>query len=582
MPLSTVDSERLFLRRIFGNGQQCPPHLKRISDKILEKCGGLPLAILAISGLLATNLLEHPIFFHNRQEDQWEQVQNSIGQGLGSNPTAEGMMRILSFSYLDLNPCLRSCLLYLSIYPEDVMIYKKDLIMRWIVEGFIPEEHGQTMYELGERCYNELVNRRRTAVESMTQFLILSYPSPKKRTLLLCLVYPVYILIHKTRPVDCLYRVAVKFLQICFYLMLGHLLLLGVAVKLPSLQEFKNLRALSFEGCRQLEDHLVGIGNLCHLKHLRFHKTGIRKFPEEIVKLQFLETLEISLYYSAVDSGIILPDDIGGMQALQVLEGIDVFRHSTKFCQQLGQLTNLRKLRLELWLFSAGENFQEQIKELVSSIRKLGNEKLYSLRADGGYEYEYEEPMEEFAFHLDESWFYALRGLRELVMRAPIPLRVPRSMNSFSNVHKLWLHLFEIQQADIDILGNLPALQELTLFAEDYAAAGPKGGPLRISPNHGFSFLTYFLIATESGDLGLIFEAGSMPKLQKLVLIFMEYDSWSQTNGNFAFGIGHLACLTSVHISRTNGGFQSESKDSFERAIEAHPNHPSLEELEWE
>lgn len=140
MPLSTVDSERLFLRRIFGNGQQCPPHLKRISDKILEKCGGLPLAILAISGLLATN----------RQEDQWEQVENSIGHGLGSNPAVEGMMRILSFSYFDLNPCLRSCLLYLSIFPEDAKIHKKDLILRWIVEGFIPEERGQTMYELGE------------------------------------------------------------------------------------------------------------------------------------------------------------------------------------------------------------------------------------------------------------------------------------------------------------------------------------------------------------------------------------------------------------------------------------------------
>lgn len=143
-----MDSERVFLRRIFGNGQQCPPHLRRVSDKILEKCGGLPLAILAISGLLATN----------RQEDQWESVQNSIGHGLESNPSVEGMMRILSVSYFDLNLCLRSCLLYLSIFPEDAEIYKKDLILRWIVEGFIPEEHGQTMYELVERCYNELLN----------------------------------------------------------------------------------------------------------------------------------------------------------------------------------------------------------------------------------------------------------------------------------------------------------------------------------------------------------------------------------------------------------------------------------------
>lgn len=180
-------------------------------------------------------------------------------------------------------------------------------------------------------------------------------------------------------------------------------------------------------------------------------------------------------------------------------------------------------------------------------------------------------------FPLDESWFSALRGLRELVMVEPtVPLRIPRSMNSLSNVHKLCLSLLEIQQADIDILGNLPALQELTLFADTYAAAGPKGGPLRIGPNHGFSFLNYFLIGTEFGDLGLIFEAGSMPKLQKFVLIFCGYDSCSWTNGNFDFGIGHLACLTSVHIRRAYGS-ESESEASFERAIEAHPNHPSLE-----
>jgi len=352
---------------------------------------------------------------------------------------------------------------------------------------------------------------------------------------------------------------------------------------------------LSFEKCWQLEDHhFVDIGNLCHLKHLRFHDTRIKKFPEEIVKLQFLETLEISgsnsifkipltichlrrLVHLVVSNDIILPDDIGAMQALQVLEGIDVFVHSTKFCQQLGQLTNLRKLELNLRRFKAGKNFDEKIKELVSSIRKLGNAKLYSLWVGG--DYEYEKPMEEFAFPLDESWFSDLRGLRELVMRAPtVPLRIPRSMNSLSNVHILCFSLLEIQQADIDILGNLPALQELTLFAKTQAAAAPIGGPLRISPNHGFSFLTYFLIATESGDLGLIFEAGSMPKLQKLVLIFWWYDRCSWFNRNFDFGIGHLACLTSVYIRRVYES-RSESKASFERAIEAHPNHPSLK---WE
>ena len=88
--------------------------------------------------------------------------------------------------------------------------------------------------------------------------------------------------------------------------------------------------------------------------------------------------------------------------------------------------------------------------------------------------------------------------------------------------------------------------------------------------------MTYFLIGTAFGALGLIFETGSMPKLQKLVLNFCDYDRCSWTNGNFDFGIGHLACLTSVYIRRVYES-RSESKASFEKAIEAHPNHPSLE-----
>jgi disease resistance protein RPM1 len=45
--LNSVDSESLFLKRIFGPNNPCPPHLKEISAKILKKCGGLPLAIIA-------------------------------------------------------------------------------------------------------------------------------------------------------------------------------------------------------------------------------------------------------------------------------------------------------------------------------------------------------------------------------------------------------------------------------------------------------------------------------------------------------------------------------------------------------
>lgn len=82
---------------------------QQISDNILKKCGGSPLAIIAISGLLANKA---------QTEDEWEQVQNSIGYSV------ERMMRILSLSYFDLQHDLKTCLLYLSMFPEDYVIEK--------------------------------------------------------------------------------------------------------------------------------------------------------------------------------------------------------------------------------------------------------------------------------------------------------------------------------------------------------------------------------------------------------------------------------------------------------------------------
>jgi disease resistance protein RPM1 len=45
-PLSNEDSRRLFYNRIFGSQVACPHHLEDVSVEILEKCGGLPLAII--------------------------------------------------------------------------------------------------------------------------------------------------------------------------------------------------------------------------------------------------------------------------------------------------------------------------------------------------------------------------------------------------------------------------------------------------------------------------------------------------------------------------------------------------------
>ncbi|KAK1693065.1 hypothetical protein QYE76_009762 [Lolium multiflorum] len=52
-PLDMVHSRQLFHRRLLKSEEELPSNLKDVSDEILKKCDGLPLAIIAISGLLA-------------------------------------------------------------------------------------------------------------------------------------------------------------------------------------------------------------------------------------------------------------------------------------------------------------------------------------------------------------------------------------------------------------------------------------------------------------------------------------------------------------------------------------------------
>lgn len=152
-PLSSENSEALFFRRIFSSKEKCPPELEEVADDILKKCDGLPLAIVSIASLLSCK----PV-----TKQEWVWVLNSFGSTVmkdqGSHELAV-VKRILFLSYSDLPHHLKSCLLYLSIFPEDHTITRDFLISRWIAEGFITEQRGESLEEVGEKYFNELINR---------------------------------------------------------------------------------------------------------------------------------------------------------------------------------------------------------------------------------------------------------------------------------------------------------------------------------------------------------------------------------------------------------------------------------------
>ncbi|XBJ06831.1 hypothetical protein VPH35_012441 [Triticum aestivum] len=152
-PLSTDDSRRLFPKRIFPDKSGCPNEFEQVSKDILKKCGGVPLAIITIASALASGQQVKP-------KCEWDILLMSLGSGLTEDNSLEEMRRILCFSYYNLPSDMKTCLLYLCIYPEDSEINRDRLIWKWVAEGFVHHgNQGTSLFFLGLNYFNELINR---------------------------------------------------------------------------------------------------------------------------------------------------------------------------------------------------------------------------------------------------------------------------------------------------------------------------------------------------------------------------------------------------------------------------------------
>ncbi|KAM3245573.1 hypothetical protein ACQJBY_056730 [Aegilops geniculata] len=584
-PLDMVHSRQLFHRRLFKPDENCPSYLQEVSEQILEKCHGLPLAIVAISGLLANK---------EKTEDLWNQVKDSIGRALERNPSIEGMMKILSLSYFDLPPYLKTCLLYLSIYLEDSTIGKKGLIKRWIAEGFIHTEGRYTTYELGEMCFNELLNRGLIQPVETNEYdkvescrvhdTILDFIISKsiEENFVTLLGDPILTIKNQSKVVRRLCLQGAKegnSTVLTTGLVLSHvrsLIVVRGVVEIPSLAEFGHLRVLDLSDQSVKEHHLENIVKLFQLRYLNLESTIISKLPKQIGCLGFLEMLDLSdtcveelptsiinlgkLSHLLVDNYVKFPDGIAKMQALETLEDVRVSIQPFDFLWGLGQLKNLRNLQLDL-RFEVDSDTEDAYvveeecnKAIFSSLCKLGTQNLRSLTIYGGSSL-LQEPL-------------CLPTLKKLITRSSAISQVPTWVSSLINLQLLRLTVKGIKKSDLCILGALPAL--LILHLEEVTRSDEK---IRISGEVGFQFLRIFIYDAHYKPVDLMFGAGSMPKLEKLVLKSL----YEVEADGLDFGIENLPSLTTVKCEVLGGdGIVGAVKTAMKRAANTHPNRPTI------
>ncbi|EEC68267.1 hypothetical protein OsI_36302 [Oryza sativa Indica Group] len=568
-PLSVADSEKLLYHKVFHN-ERCPPQLQGISQKILKRCGGLPLAIITIASLFANR--------QTQTEDHWNSVCSSFHTGLESNTDVKDMRWIISLSYCDMPSPLKTCFMYLSIFPEDYIIDRDDLIWRWIAEDFIQPRQGTSLYEKGESYFDELINR------NLIQPICIDVHAEAQA----CRVHDtilefiaglsieenfVAILNGQCSVSDLpkrIYRLSLQNSKDDITIpdateRFSHVRSLwqGIDLKMP-LSGFRVLRVLDLGDCSS--QNIDNIDNLVHLRYLRLRGTHYNKLPKEIGNLRFLQTLDIKqtrikelpstvvhltqLMRLMVDTWTKLPNGIGNMECLEHLSEID----TSMYPSLMKELSDLPKLRvLELLLSTWEKSKEKPFLDCFSCMKKLESLHIFA-------------PHISLDFMLNVDW--TLQELKKFTVcicpkskdifnLSPLsvweefsPLStLPKWINSsLTNLSYLSIIVKILRQEDLGVLGDLPALCSLDLQVIDVAdemlvILSHSGG--NGHARSAFQCLSNFNFTSPA--MVLAFRHGAMQRLQILSFRF-QLKKTKVFHCDFDLGLENLTSLKTVHF----------------------------------
>ncbi|VAH40303.1 unnamed protein product [Triticum turgidum subsp. durum] len=595
-PLNDDDSESLFYKRIFPHESGCPYGLEEVSIAILNKCGGVPLAILTAASLLASNQ-------QIKTKDQCHVLLQSIGHGLTEDPHVNEMLRIVSFSYFDLPSYLKTCLLYLSMFLDDQEIGKDRLIWMWIAESFVQYQTAKSsLFEIGETYFNELVNRS--------------------------LIQPVY----DYRGIVCACRVhAIVLDLICglsseenFATMLngtGDMMYCPTTIRRLSLQNarkeehqttrirsmsmsqlrsvvtsepaigvmppfssFAVLRVLDLTGCdvsRHNHLNLRELGRLLHLRYLGLSTTGISDVPEEVGKLQFLQVLDLRqnlgikelpssvtqlrrLMCLLVDCCCKLPDGFGNLTSMEVLQ--EICGDSRNVVEELGNMERLRKLNI--WFNGLSLKLEVALVESLVKLSKIQSVEV-GIRSDDL----------ESMYLLGERWVPP-RSLREFSIIGSakfsrLPAWIRRNPLRLSVLSQLNIFVEELRQEDMGFLARLPALCILELWTLHQR--------LLVVAADGFCCLTYLTLFSDSPGQ-VVFQPGALPRAEQVALrigLRVAKEEAARNSGDwFDLRMGSLPLLQNVDVEFDYLGMTvreaKQAEAALENALHAHPNCPTF------
>ncbi|WVZ50603.1 hypothetical protein U9M48_001843 [Paspalum notatum var. saurae] len=550
-PLVEESSYNLFLDAITGSAND-PCFARSINISLIMKtCRGLPLAIIILENLYEALTAVHAV--------------------PGDNLTTEGVTQILDHCYKDLPAYLKTCFLYLSMFPKGCKISRKRLIRRWIAEGFIFEKNGKTVEEVAEDCFNELVgsnlvhavnNSSNGKVKScqihdmVLECIVFKASDENFITLVGChwqTPFPTY----KVRRLsvqknDGKEKEKVESMELSH---VRSLTALGNSRALHStLHKFQILQVLDLECCKDLSfNQLKKICKMHLLKYLSLRQTDVTRIPSKISRLESLEVLDIR------ETSITkLPESVDKLQRMEhLLAGNKNKNHALKLTEAITKMTALQTLsgveictgRSAKELLIALQNLTNQKKFTIYRVGRLtnGNDVLLlsAIEHLSSCSLKYLAIDDDFTGFLDTSLNISQappEHLHTLGLSGKLS-KVPDWIGSLHNLEKLTLSITSLMTESLLVLAKLPELFSL-IFSLD--STKNNASVLKMLYDNtlksagGFEKLKLLrFVAPVLPPLSSL--EGAMPKLQRIEMRFRMVDG--------VYGLENLESIQQVVLT---------------------------------
>ncbi|KAK8564461.1 hypothetical protein V6N12_036584 [Hibiscus sabdariffa] len=464
------ESMTLFCKKAFvGKGGQCPPYLESSAAKLVAKCQGLPLAIVALGGLMASK----------SSITEWDGVYDNLNRELSFVEPLKGTVpEVVAERYLSELICrglLQVERRHASGRPKALKMH--DILREFAVAisksmKFVAKSDGEE--EIGddgirrwstEAKGKEMKGASETALSRLRSLLVFAVDETSKSSF----------------------------------------------NRLPS--GFKLMRVLDLEGT-PINELPHDMGNLFNLRYLNLTRTQVKELPKSIGKLYNLQSLVMKwTQIKELPAGIVklknlrhlivyglngnpttfdyfwgpvFPSNICLLDNLQILATVEA---RGDFIKQLGKMTQLRVLGVVNVKETDGQNLCLAIAKMIH-LREIG---VTSCNED-----------EQVNMDALES---APPGLEKLYLAGKLE-KVPHWFNSLDKLTRLGLCWSRLRVDFLPHIQALPNLGELVLLN---AYEGE-----RLCFLEEFQKLKALIIWRCTGLREIVINKGVMPGLQEL------------------------------------------------------------------